>query len=445
MHIELKPAVPVLLIVLAISVYFTGCKEDEEPKTLPMVTTAEVLDVTTTNATASGEITSDGNATITASGVVYSNTSNTPTIADSKTETTTTTGAFTTELTGLTSGTRYYIRAYATNEVGTGYGETVTFTTGNAAPTVTGASITGELEVNKPLTATYTYSDAEGDGEGATSIRWYIAETGSGAGEVMIDGAAEFTYISVDQDEFKYIAVEILPKAVSGTTDGVAVKSAYVGPIAVRTTVTFDYNGEEVTYGIITSAETGRQWLDRNLGAKQMATAIDDYLAYGDLFQWGRAADGHQLITWAAADAGTAVHGTTTELSGSDTPNNSALMILRPTTPFDWRDPQNHNLWQGVDGINNPCPSGWRIPTSEEWAAENIDLLPTGFAKLKLPGAGTRSRVSGDLGNIGTQGNYWSSSVATDGIRTLRYNFRITGLSVTSTGRADAVSCRCIQ
>jgi hypothetical protein len=56
---------------------------------------------------------------------------------------------------------------------------------------------------------------------------------------------------------------------------------------------------------------TGQIWMDRNLDATQVATSSTDFRAYGSLFQWGRAADGHQLITWASASAGSAVNGTT--------------------------------------------------------------------------------------------------------------------------------------
>lgn len=52
------------------------------------------------------------------------------------------------------------------------------------------------------------------------------------------------------------------------------------------------HNG--ITYGTITSAETGRVWLDRNLGASQVCTSLDDEACYGDYYQWGRAADGHE-------------------------------------------------------------------------------------------------------------------------------------------------------
>jgi formylglycine-generating enzyme required for sulfatase activity len=44
--------------------------------------------------------------------------------------------------------------------------------------------------------------------------------------------------------------------------------------------------------------------------------------------------------------------------------------IINGSSPYDWRNPQNDNLWQGVSGTNNPCPSGYRLPTEAEWEAE---------------------------------------------------------------------------
>jgi hypothetical protein len=56
--------------------------------------------------------------------------------------------------------------------------------------------------------------------------------------------------------------------------------------------------GTGTTIVDVTNSTTGKTWMDRNLGASRQATSSTDYLAYGALFQWGRAADGHECITW---------------------------------------------------------------------------------------------------------------------------------------------------
>ncbi len=105
--------------------------------TTPTVTTNTVSSVTSSSATCGGNVTSDGNATVTARGVCW-NTSPNPTTTDSKTANGSGTGAFTSNLSGLNPGTAYYVRAYATNSAGTAYGAERSFSTPTAnTPTVT--------------------------------------------------------------------------------------------------------------------------------------------------------------------------------------------------------------------------------------------------------------------------------------------------------------------
>jgi hypothetical protein len=438
----MKTRILSFMLLLAI-VSFNACDDDEKPKTIPVVNTTTITNVTTTTAVGGGEITDAGNAEITASGLVYSSASTTPTLADSKTEETATQGSFTSNLATLSSGTTYNVRAYATNSVGTGYGLVVTFTTGNAAPVVINTAITGTVQVPEELTATYTYSDAENNAESGTTFQWYKANDGAGSGETVITGATALAYTIQAVDEFKYIRIGITPKSAAGTSPGVEVKSAFVGPVQPEpTTVTFTYNGVSVTYGIIISPVTGRRWLDRNLGAPNTPTAYDDFTNYGDLFQWGRVADGHQLIT---RNGGTnaetaAVNGVTNTLSTNDTPPN-ALFIIPTTDPFDWRSPSNDNLWQGVNGTNNPCPSGWRIPTKADWEAENLTDIDNEFAQLKLTYTGIRRLDPPGFAGTAVYGQYWSSTLESDG----RPNGFNTDVYFSVDARALGTACRCIR
>ncbi len=96
--------------------------------TTPTVTTAAVTNISFTTATAGGNVTSDGGATIIQRGVCFS-TSQNPTTANNIVTATGTTGSFTCNLSGLTDNTTYYVRAYAINSQGTSYGSQVSFTT----------------------------------------------------------------------------------------------------------------------------------------------------------------------------------------------------------------------------------------------------------------------------------------------------------------------------
>ena len=177
--------------------------------------------------------------------------------------------------------------------------------------------------------------------------------------------------------------------------------------------------------------------MDRNLGASQAATSSTDAASYGDLYQWGRRADGHQCRTSA----------TTTTLSSIDQPTNGNF-ILAPSAPNDWRSPQNINLWQGVSGLNNPCPSGYRIPTDTELDAErlswSVNTSVGAFASpLKLPLAGFRNGSSGPLTNVSTAGYYWSSTVSGTNSRFLIFSFSTA--SVSTNNRANGLPVRCLK
>jgi hypothetical protein len=182
--------------------------------------------------------------------------------------------------------------------------------------------------------------------------------------------------------------------------------------------------------------------LDRNLGATQVATSSTDYLAYGDLFQWGRGADGHQLITWTNSTTGTAVNGTTSTLSTSDTPGHGNFI----TNGADWRNPKNDNLWQGVNGTNNPCPSGYRVPTETELNNERASWSTSNAAgayasPIKLITAGIRE-------NAGfwheSHVYYWSSTVASTDARVLYFRTDV-AVMLSAGGRRYGSAIRCIK
>ena len=208
------------------------------------------------------------------------------------------------------------------------------------------------------------------------------------------------------------------------------------------------YNGAPVW----TSANTvvsagGRIWMDRNLGASQVAASLTDQLAYGSLYQWGRGSDGHQLINWTDATTGVAANTTTSTLSTTDAPGN-ANFITSTSGPQDWRSGQNDNLWQGVSGTNNPCPAGYRLPTATEWNTERSSWSSQSSAgafasALKLPMAGSRDRAVASLHFQGTHGLYYSSSIFNTNSSCLQIYSG--GAATVETYRAGGMSVRCIK
>jgi hypothetical protein len=193
-------------------------------------------------------------------------------------------------------------------------------------------------------------------------------------------------------------------------------------------------NGTPTSVVDVINATTGKVWMDRNLGASQVATSETDSSAYGDLYQWGRRSDGHQCRT----------SGTTTSLSSTDQPSNGNFILA---APLDWLSPQNDNLWQGVNGVNNPCPFGYRLPTESELDAEFASWISTNLngafvSPLKLSAAGFRDG-DGSLGGAGVNGLYWGSTVFGAGSR--RLNSYSSGANLNASSRANGFSVRCIK
>jgi uncharacterized protein (TIGR02145 family) len=214
----------------------------------------------------------------------------------------------------------------------------------------------------------------------------------------------------------------------------------------------------------------GKTWLNNNLGAdyanttkasfnpvKQAGTSID-FSAYGSLFQWGRSADGHELINWGSSGAGLAVNGTTSTRPNNDVPaSNKFIYVTSGTSPRDWRSTPNANLWQGVFGTNNPCPIGYRLPTESELNFERLSWAPNNngagalASPLKLTTSGSRIGTA-TFDKVGFAGYQWTSTVSSDDSRSLYFDngFTVPTVSAPVAGwltgyRAFAGSVRCIK
>ena len=172
-------------------------------------------------------------------------------------------------------------------------------------------------------------------------------------------------------------------------------------------------------------------FLTYNLGAnpdmtvaEQIAyTPADDFDAtvYGDLYQWGRRTDGHEKRN----------SSTTTTLSSTDVPgHNNFIYRFNDDWVRDWRSPKNDNLWSNPKTANDPCPSGYRLPTMQEWTdvKNNNTWTWTGNGykispddgntyTMFLPAGGSRGDYinSASVNYSGGMGDYWSSTVDNEG------------------------------
>jgi len=382
------------------------------------ITTTTVTSITATSAVSGGDITTDGGATVTVRGVCWSINSN-PTITDAHTTDGTGTGVFISNLTGLSLNTTYNVRAYATNSVGTSYGNEQTFTTLDGLPVLTTSMVSG-ITATTAICGGNITSD-EGFAVTARGVCWSISSNPTITDAHTTDGTGTGSFTS--------------------NLTGLSPNTTYYVRAYATNSVGTSY-GEQYSFTTLNTGEvynptTGKIWMDRNLGASQVATSSTDFASYGDLYQWGRAADGHQIRT----------SGTTSTLSNSDTPGHGNF-IINGSSPYDWRSPQNNNLWQGVSGTNNPCPSGYRLPTDAELDAERVSWSSNNSAgayasPLKLPVAGSRGSSDGSLNDVGSYGRYWSSTV--DGTRSRYLTFYSSNALMNSIIRANGLSVRCIK
>lgn len=166
---------------------------------------------------------------------------------------------------------------------------------------------------------------------------------------------------------------------------------------------------EAFAFGTVTSPFTGRVWMDRNMGASQVCTTHTDTACYGDYYQWGRDADGHEEFNSSISyTVATDIHN-----AGSAYINSNILA----TGIDDWTtgDPDGslrRANWAKTDG-SSVCPVGFRVPTMAELQAETVDItdssnLDANF--LKLPSAG--SREYGEYRYQGESSTTWVSDGA---------------------------------
>lgn len=240
------------------------------------------------------------------------------------------------------------------------------------------------------------------------------------------------TVINISAQNLEVVGqAKITEMPTDNTADQIVVKQAD-GTLAVRSAATLGQSPGN--YGTVVNPVTGKVWLDRNLGATQVATSSTDFASYGDLYQWGRNADGHQIRTSV----------TTTSPAGNYFTTNGLFI----TGSSNWLSSVETHMWSGTAAENNPCPSGFRIPTAAEWEQErrtwSSNNAAGAFASpLKLPMAGGRGNSNGSLDAVGTFGNYWCSTVT--GANTRYLVFNSSDAVVSTLNRAAGVSVRCLK
>ncbi len=242
-------------------------------------------------------------------------------------------------------------------------------------------------------------------------------------------------------------------------------------PSSGNNPTTISHNG--FSYGIVSSPITGKQWLDRNLGASEVCTKSKseftsnaDYVAsqkdcFGDLYQWGRLADGHEKRDSSSVDYDVNLTIDNGIIKVIDA--ESDKFIKNSTSPKDWTNKDSDGakrkaLWSKTDG-SSICPKGFRVPTIDELKAETIayagaEDIASGKVKvtnrdtafknfLKFPVSEYRSNSSASLYGQGYCGVVWSSSPEGSNVGDIYFDVTYAGDGWRN--RAFGFSVRCIK
>ena len=237
-----------------------------------------------------------------------------------------------------------------------------------------------------------------------------------------------------------------LTYTISGVPDpntaGSAIFSISFGTASCNITVPITNCVSNVTViNDLPSPTTPKIWMDRNLGAYRVANSSTDIMAYGDLYQWGRQRDGHECRY-------SDVTSTTSSTPSVGAPNTNKF-IAAGTVYWYQGAIDRATFWNATGtGINEVCPTGYRVPTIAEWQAEAALWNPTtaaaaAFNHLKLPMGGSRGSITGDLINVGSRGRYYSSTVSS-GARTLEFTSDTLDTNANLNNNVGA-SIRCVK
>ena len=334
---------------------------------VPTVQTSEATNITGSSATLVGNVTSDGGATVTERGFVYG------TSADNLSQNVQSgsgTGSFTKAITGLSHSTTYYYKAYATNAIGTNYGEVKQFTTSspsmptvqtNAASgiTMTGATLNGNVTADGGATVTargFVY------GTSASNLSQTV-QSGSGSGSFTVtitDLALGTTYY------YKAYATNSV-----GTAYGEVKQFTTPGTL----------NGHDwVDLGL----PSGLRWATCNVGATSPENA-------GNKYAWGetRSKTTYNISTYT--------------YTGNPTRLPSSADAATANWGSGWRMP----TYDELNELKNNCTVTW---TTQNGVNGRLFTGPNGNS-IFLPAAGYRDDSS--LVNAGSIGYYWSSSLYT--------------------------------
>ncbi|MCE5320603.1 MAG: hypothetical protein LLF93_05830 [Bacteroidales bacterium] len=346
--------ISVFIISLLLTLTFS-CKK-EVPKVIPTLTTTDVSNITSTTALGGGSITSDGGAAVAARGVCWS-LSQSPTTTDSKTSDGAGIGSFTSTITGLTPGITYYVRAYATNSIGTSYGSQLTLTALAIIPTLTTTAIT-----DIGSTSATSGGSITSDG-GSTIISRGVCWSTNQTPTIANSKTVETSGLSI----FTSSIIGLMPSTTyyvrSYATNSVG--TGYGNAISVTSLRGIFFN-PDLTYGSVTDID----------GNKYKTILIGTQTWMAENLKTTKYRDGNLI----------------------ETTNPVWLNIQGNVEPkYQWAyDGNESNIatygrlytWYTATDSRNVCPIGWHVPTDAEWTILTTYLGGENIAGSKLREAG---------------------------------------------------------
>ncbi len=417
----------VIVSFFAVIGLFQGCKK----ATIPEITTVAVTEVTLNSAVSGGTIVADGGEDITAKGVCWSTSAN-PTIADTKTSDGTGSASYSSNIVGLSEGTTYYVRAYATNEVGTAYGNELTFTT-NA---VTGATLTTTQVSAVTSTSATAGGDITSDGGGnitARGVCWGTAPNPTVAGSKTTNGTGSGVFTGsltplADGTVYYYRAYATNS---SGTTYGQEFQ--FITPVTdiegnVYQTVkigsqvwmaenlkTTKYNDDSAIPNVIDNTE----WPALRTGA--YCWANNDEATHKPLYG--------ALYNWYAIETGKLCP------TGWHVPTDIDYMALEMSLGMTQAEADG-TTWRGTD-------QGTKLKSTTGWLTDGNGSNTSGFNALP---AGYRFYGDGTTKGLGLITYFWTSNYVDDLIATYRrLDAEETAVYRDATHKEAGKSVRCVK
>ena len=295
-----------IIIAITAILIVGSCSKSESSNPPTPTATVPVLDnttavsaVTATTAISGGSISSDGGSAITTRGVCWAVTAN-PTISNSKTVDGAGTGTFVSNITGLTPGTLYYARAYATNSVGTSYGAAISFTTGTilTLPTLAATTAASNISFTTALSGGNVLSDG-GAAVTARGICWSTSSNPTTANTITTNGTGIGIFTSnltgLTANTLYYVRAYATNSVGTAYGTQISFTASPIGTITICSAVWMDKNLSVVTYSNgdpIPLVTDPAQWAALTTGAYcyyNNDTSTEPI--YGRLYNWYAASD----------------------------------------------------------------------------------------------------------------------------------------------------------